>query len=137
MNGLGGQGRQAQLFTVPQAGGLPEQLAVPYGGYGTISGDGQWLAYTPRNRDFRTWKRYRGGWASDIWLFHLENHTSRQLTDWEGTDTVPMWQGQTLYFPGVFLNTITKAQDKDAIAANIWELTEGGRVDKQQQNADM
>ena len=98
MNGLGGLGRQAQLFSVPQAGGLPKQLPVPYGGYGTISGDGQWLAYTPRNRDFRTWKRYRGGWASDIWLFHLENHTSKKVTNWEGTDTVPMWQGQTLYY---------------------------------------
>jgi tricorn protease len=98
MSGLGGMGRQAQLFTVPQAGGLPERLPVPYGGYGTVSGDGQWLAYTPRNRDFRTWKRYRGGWASDIWLFHLENHTSRKITDWEGTDTIPMWQGRTLYY---------------------------------------
>ncbi len=98
MSGLGGMGRQAQLFTVPQAGGLPEKLAVPYGGYGTISGDGQWLAYTPRNRDFRTWKRYRGGWASDLWLFHLKNNTSKQVTDWEGTDTMPMWQGNTLYY---------------------------------------
>ncbi|MHC4105145.1 MAG: S41 family peptidase, partial [Planctomycetota bacterium] len=71
MSGLGGLGRQSQLFTVPKVGGLPNRLSVPYGGYGTISGDGQWLAYTPRNRDFRTWKRYRGGWASDIWLFHL------------------------------------------------------------------
>jgi tricorn protease len=98
MNGLGGLGRQAQLFTVQQAGGLPKRLPVPYGGYGTISGDGQWLAYTPRNRDFRTWKRYRGGWASDIWLFHLENHTSKKITDWEGTDTIPMWQGKKIYY---------------------------------------
>ncbi len=98
MNGLGGLGRQAQLFTVPQAGGLPERLPVPYGGYGTVSGDGQWLAYTPRNRDFRTWKRYRGGWASDIWLFHLDNHTSRKITDWEGTDTIPMWHGRKIYY---------------------------------------
>jgi len=98
MNGLGGLGRQAQLFTVQQAGGLPKRLPVPYGGYGTISGDGQWLAYTPRNRDFRTWKRYRGGWASDIWLFHLGNHTSKKITDWEGTDTIPMWHGKNIYY---------------------------------------
>lgn len=98
MNGLGGLGRQAQLFTVQKAGGLPKRLPVPYGGYGTISGDGQWLAYTPRNRDFRTWKRYRGGWASDIWLFHLGNHTSRKITDWEGTDTIPMWHGKKIYY---------------------------------------
>jgi len=98
MNGLGGMGRQAQLFTVQQAGGMPKRLPVPYGGYGTISGDGQWLAYTPRNRDFRSWKRYRGGWASDIWLFHLSNHTSKKITDWEGTDTIPMWHGKKIYY---------------------------------------
>ena len=98
MSGLGGLGRQAQLFTVPKAGGLPDRLAVPYGGYGVISEDGQWLAYTPRNRDFRTWKRYRGGWASEIWLFHLEGHTSKKITDWEGTDTIPMWHGRKIYY---------------------------------------
>ena len=98
MSGLGGLARQAQLFAVQQLGGLPKRLAVPYGGYGVISGDGQWLAYTPRNRDFRTWKRYRGGWASDIWLFHLGNHTSKKITDWEGTDTIPMWQGRKIYY---------------------------------------
>jgi len=98
MGGLGGLGRQAQLFTVPKAGGLPDRLAVPYGGYGVISEDGQWLAYTPRNRDFRTWKRYRGGWASELWLFHLDKHTSRKITDWEGTDTIPMWQGRKIYY---------------------------------------
>ncbi len=98
MNGLGGLGRQMQLFTVPKDGGMPNRLPVPYGGYGTISGDGQWLAYTPRNRDFRTWKRYRGGWASEIWLFHLTEHTSKKITDWEGTDTIPMWQGRKIYY---------------------------------------
>jgi tricorn protease len=98
MNGLGGLGRQIQLFTVSGEGGLPDRLPVPYGGYGTISPDGQWLAYTPRNRDFRTWKRYRGGWASEIWLFHLTDHTSKKITDWEGTDTIPMWQGRKIYY---------------------------------------
>jgi tricorn protease len=98
INGLGGLGRLTQLFTVPKDGGLPKRLPVPYGGYGTISGDGQWLAYTPRNRDFRTWKRYRGGWASEIWLFHLTEHTSKKITDWEGTDTIPMWQGRKIYY---------------------------------------
>jgi tricorn protease len=98
MSGLGGLPRQTQLFTVSQTGGLPNCLPVPYGGYGVISPDGEWLAYTPHNRDFRTWKRYRGGWASDIWLFNLDEHTSEKITDWEGTDTIPMWQGRKIYY---------------------------------------
>ena len=89
--GMGGLGRQTQLFTVPSNGGLPEQLPVPYGGFGAVSPDGVWLAYTPHSTESRTWKRYRGGMATDVWLFNLKDNTSRKITDWEGTDTLPMW----------------------------------------------
>ncbi|TVQ60062.1 MAG: peptidase S41 [Phycisphaerales bacterium] len=98
MSGLGGLTRQTQLFTVPATGGNFEQLPVPYGAVGAISPDGQWLAYTPHTRDFRTWKRHRGGMATDIWLFNLNDNTSRRATEWEGTDTIPMWHGDTLYY---------------------------------------
>lgn len=99
-SGFGGSpgGKVPQLFTVDARGGLPERLPVPYGNNGAVSGDGEWLAYNPTSRDFRTWKRYRGGMANDIWLFNLENMTSRQMTDWEGTDTIPMWHGGKVYY---------------------------------------
>ncbi len=90
--------RAQELFTVAATGGLPEKLPVPYGANGSVSADGQWLAYTPHSRDHRTWKRYRGGMATDIWLFHLTEHTSRKITDWEGTDTQPMWHGDKVYY---------------------------------------
>jgi len=96
--GQGGVPRATQLFTVSAGGGLPEALPVPYGANGTISDDGQWLAYTPHTRDQRTWKRYRGGMATDIWLLNLEDHTSKQITDWNGTDSLPMWHGDTVYY---------------------------------------
>ena len=97
-NGLSGIARNLMLFTVDPEGGLPEQLPVPYGSMGAISDDGVWLAYTPQNRDTRTWKRYQGGLASDIWLFNLETKESRRLTEWAGTDTQPMWIGKDLYY---------------------------------------
>lgn len=83
--------RQTQLFFSAPVGGMPEQLPVPYGTNGSISPDGEWLAYTPHSTDTRTWKRYRGGMATDVWLFNLKDFTSKQITDWEGTDTQPMW----------------------------------------------
>ena len=122
MNGLGGLSRQSQLFTVANDGGLPQRLPVPYGGYGVVSGDGQWLAYTPRNRDFRTWKRYRGGWASDIWLFHLHEHTAKKITDWEGTDTIPMWHGDRIYY-------LSDAGPEHRL--NIWSFDVTGEERKQ------
>jgi tricorn protease-like protein/C-terminal processing protease CtpA/Prc len=97
-NGLAGLARQTQIFTVAPGGGMPTKLAVPYGANGAISEDGQWLAYTPHTRDTRTWKRYRGGMATDIWLFNLETNESKKITDWEGTDTIPMWHGSKVYY---------------------------------------
>ncbi|TVQ32548.1 MAG: peptidase S41 [Phycisphaeraceae bacterium] len=101
-NAFAGRDRITELFTVSPDGetgaGVPQKLPVPYGAIADISPDGQWLAYTFHTRDFRTWKRYRGGMATNIWLFNLNNHTARQMTDWEGTDTQPMWHGNTVYY---------------------------------------
>ncbi|CAG0959632.1 tricorn protease [Phycisphaerales bacterium] len=101
-NGLSGLGRQTWAFTVPASGGMFERLPVPYSGFGAISPDGTWLAYTPHSTDTRTWKRYRGGMATDIWLFNLKDNTSKRITNWEGTDTLPMWvpggDGRVVYY---------------------------------------
>lgn len=97
-NGLAGLARQEQLFLVDPKGGLPERIPVPYGANGAIGFNGEWMAYTPFTRDFRTWKRYRGGWATDIWLFNLKNFSSEKITNWEGTDTYPMWYGDKVYY---------------------------------------
>ncbi len=97
-NEYAGLQRMSQLLTISEEHPFAELLDVPYGSNGAISPDGQWLAYTPYSRDTRTWKRYRGGMASDIWLFHLESHRSQQVTDWEGTDTLPMWHDDQLYY---------------------------------------
>ncbi|MBL9002066.1 MAG: PD40 domain-containing protein [Phycisphaerae bacterium] len=90
-NGLSPMPRQTQMLAINSGGGLPARLPVPYSGFGAVSPDGVWLAYTPHSTDTRTWKRYRGGMATDIWLFNLKDNTSRRITDWEGTDTIPMW----------------------------------------------
>lgn len=97
-NGFAGLSRMQQLMTIAADRPLPQKLPVPYGDNGAISPDGRWLAYTPYSRDTRTWKRYRGGMASDIWLFHLTDHRSQRMTDWEGTDTLPMWHEQTVVY---------------------------------------
>ncbi len=101
-NAWAGLGRQQQLWQTTAQGGLPTQMPVPYGGFGSVSPDGNWLAYTPHSVDTRTWKRYRGGMATDIWLFNLNDKTSRRITDWEGVDTIPMWvpggDGKTVYY---------------------------------------
>lgn len=123
-NAHSGLARQDQLYTVAPSGGNPERLPVPYGTTGSISPSGEWLAYTPHTHDFRTWKRYRGGWAQDLWIFNLRNLSSRKLTDWEGTDTIPMWQ------PGRSDALYYLSDDGSSHRLNIWkcELAGGSRT---------
>lgn len=86
-----GPGRITRLYSVPAAGGLPERLPMPYSGFGAVSHDGKTVAFSPLSTDERTWRRYRGGMAPDLWTMDLATGASKRITDWEGTDTIPMW----------------------------------------------
>ncbi len=103
--------RYRKLYRVPVTGGLPTVLPVPYGEFGSISPDGSTLAYMILSRDFRTWKRYRGGTAPEIWLFDLEDSTAKNLTHNLANDGQPMWHGSTLYY---------LSDRDDNMRANIW-----------------
>jgi tricorn protease len=93
-----GRQRYSQFYTVGLNGGLPEKLPIPYGEFGAYSPDGAQFVYMPMSQDFRTWKRYRGGWSPDLYLFNLKTKASRNLTDNPANDAQPMWHGNTIYF---------------------------------------
>jgi tricorn protease len=93
-----GRQRYRQFYRIAKNGGLAEKLPVPYGEFGSLSPDGKILAYMPISRDFRTWKRYRGGMAPDIWLFDLNQIKAKNITENPANDSQPMWHGRTLYF---------------------------------------
>lgn len=90
--------RMGRYFTVPIDGGLEEPLPIPEGGTGMFSPDGRKIVYTPIEREWRTWKRYRGGRAQDVWIYDLETNTAERITDYPGTDNLPVWVGETIYF---------------------------------------
>ena len=90
--------RYRRLYTIGTAGGYPEALPLFEGELASWSPDGRRLAFNRWSREFRTWKRYQGGMAQDIWLFDLETNRSERLTDYEGTDAFPMWHGDRIYF---------------------------------------
>ncbi len=86
------------LYTVPTTGGLPVQLPMPTAGAGDFSPDGKKLVYSPLFRDFRTWKRYEGGWAQDLYIFDLDSNAVRPIAISKRTERDPMWIGDTIYF---------------------------------------
>ena len=90
--------RGGRPYLVPVDGGMETPLAIPETGGGMFSPDGKSMVYTPIDRDFRSWKRYRGGRAQDVWTYDLVNNRSHRLTYFRGSDHQPMWLGDAVYF---------------------------------------
>ena len=87
-----------KLYGIPVEGGLAEPLPVPEGGLASFSPDGKKIAYCRTFRDFRTWKRYKGGMAQEIWIYDLNTYEIERVTDYEGVDHFPMWYKDRIYF---------------------------------------
>ncbi len=86
------------LFLISPDGGYPTKLPVPEASFTKFSPDGQKIVYTPIGRDFRQWKRYKGGMAQDVWIFDVNTFESEKITDWVGSDNVPLWIGDKIYY---------------------------------------
>ncbi|HTY36590.1 MAG TPA: PDZ domain-containing protein [Bacteroidota bacterium] len=89
---------KGQLYLVSVNGGPIEQLPLPRGGFASYSPDGKKLAYNRVFREFRTWKRYRGGQADDVWIYDFDSKQTTNITNNPAQDIFPMWHGNTIYF---------------------------------------
>ena len=89
---------ESALYTVSVEGGLPAQLPMPTAGAGDFAPQGDRLVYSPLFRDFRTWKRYQGGWAQDLYVFDLARSSVRPVAPSKRTERDPMWIRDRIYF---------------------------------------
>jgi len=87
-----------RLFLVSIDGGLEEMLPVPRASLTSFSPDGQKVAYNPTSQEFRTWKRYRGGWTNYIGIYDLKRNTYEEIPRSGALDQFPMWRGNAVYF---------------------------------------
>jgi tricorn protease len=93
-----GKQRFNQFYKLPAAGGLPQALPIAHAEMGSISPDGSKIAFTDKTRLFRTWKRYRGGMAADLFIFDLNNNTSERISRTDANDELPMWCSNRIYY---------------------------------------
>jgi tricorn protease len=87
-----------QLYTVSVDGGPAEALPLPRGGFCSFAADDSKLVYNRVFREFRTWKRYRGGMADDLWLHDFKTRQTERLTSTDAQEIIPMWKGNKVYF---------------------------------------
>lgn len=112
-----------RLYTVALEGGLPEEVPVPHGGFASFSPDGKKMAYNRNFREFRTWKRYRGGQADEVWIYDLTTKNVEAITSNPAQDFIPMWVGDKIYF----------VSDRDR-TANLFEYDLKTRTEKKVTN---
>ncbi len=97
----------------------PERLPLGWASRLAVDPETGMYAFNRLDRETRTWKRYRGGTAQDIWVGSPERADYRRLTDFEGTDAFPMWHGGRVWF----------LSDRGG-TANIWSCTPEGDLCK-------
>ena len=93
-----GKQRFNQFFKVSPEGSLPIPLPLEQAEYGSFSPDGKKIAFTYKSRITRTWKRYRGGMAADIFIFDLDTYESININNSDNNDELPMWHENTIYY---------------------------------------
>ncbi|MEC8652659.1 MAG: S41 family peptidase [Planctomycetota bacterium] len=93
-----------RLYTVPlpavarRRGALPTPLPMPEAGAGEFSPNGERIVYAPLFRDFRTWKRYEGGWAQELFVFDPQTKRAQNISNHPRADRDPMWIEDRVWF---------------------------------------
>src|SRR5438105_2073736 len=88
----------SRLYRVPVEGGPAEPLPMPVSGAGSYSAGGNQIVYSPQARDFRTEKRYSGGQANELYIFDVETHQAKRITEGPRASRDPMWIGKQIYY---------------------------------------
>jgi tricorn protease len=131
--------RIARPYLVPVAGGLEKPMPMPESSAGSLSPDGNRYAFAPVMNEYRTWKRYYGGRASDVWIYDLKANAAERITDSPAIDQEPVWIGDTIYFAsnrdGVInlfaydlkTKAVRKATNHDTFDV-LWPSGDGSRI---------
>jgi len=93
-----GKERFNQFFTIPSNGGIATKMPMEHAENGSLSADGKTIAFTDKSRLTRTWKRYRGGMAADIWVMDLGTNNAEKVAKNIANDELPMINGENIYF---------------------------------------
>jgi len=91
--------RFAELYTLALDGVTPEPLRLHMAEAGSFSPDGTRIAYLPLGPRFQSWKRYRGGTTTPIWIAQLSDASVVERVPRENSnDFNPMWVDQRVFF---------------------------------------
>lgn len=107
-----------RIYRIPKEGGFPTSIGLSKAAHIAFEPNGTRIAFNTVALEFRTWKRYQGGWAQDIWVGDLKKLDFVKVTEvgvlrqWQGNYGFPMWNSDgRIYF----------LSDRDG-RGNIWSM---------------
>jgi tricorn protease len=112
--------RYVKMFLVSPDGTGLEEMIMYDAARGSFSPDGSKIAYNKDSQDNATWKRYKGGRAQEIYIYDLKTDIETNISNYDGSDRMPMWIGDKIYF----------SSDRDRVL-NIWSYETGsGKIEQ-------
>jgi len=88
----------SRLWTISIKGGMPEPLPMPMAFKGIYSPDSKRMAYVRDSEAFATWRHYRGGRTTGVWLIDLSDYDVEKVPRKNSNDTDPMWINNKVFF---------------------------------------
>ena len=121
--------RDPMLYFVDKNGSAPEKLPVDRGRHCSFSPDGSKMVYVRKGPEEYNWKRYKGGWHSDIWMYDSKENKFSPLSDYVGKNAYPMWIGDFMYFVSDRTNGIANIYKENLSTKEITQVTNYSDVD--------
>ncbi|MFT5463262.1 MAG: tricorn protease [Planctomycetota bacterium] len=79
-------------------GGTPTELELPRVMHASFNADATKFVYTPVEDAFRSWKRYRGGRVTPVWIYDRATQGVEVVPHANASDTFPGWLDGVVYF---------------------------------------
>ncbi len=117
-----------RLYLISPDGTDLEDLIMHEAAAGSFSPDGKKIAYNKVSRENRTWKRYQGGMAQEVYTYDFDTNEDRNITNFVGTDRIPMWIGDKIYFNSD-RDRVLNIYSYDIKTGNIEQLTQHQEYD--------
>ena len=100
--------------------GEREQIPLATASEAAYSSDGKTLFFTRSMKQWSETKRYKGGWAENIWSFDGHSEARPLTADFTGTSHLPMFSNGRVYF----------LSDRDGVM-NLFSMDQEGHEVKQ------
>ena len=87
------------------------------------------MVYVRKGPEEYNWKRYKGGWHTDIWMYDFKENKFSAVSNYVGKNAYPMWIGEFMYFVSDRNNGIANIYKENLSTKEITPVTNYTDVD--------